>query len=188
MIHQNECAACGDALAAAADQQQQQCVHCSERFCSARCALIGAPPVAVRAASYVRLLDTNYIDGMHKDIQVYRESHTLALRQRREPERLYSLSEQHVQHIWEQLREDAFRPVDAERDHPQCCDRPFRVVYWRRESAGPLLITQLDDVPTLVAALWSVVREAQAGLGEREWRGQPSMMRSMSSMPASRGK
>src|SRR6185295_13010416 len=62
MIHQNECAACGDALAAAADQQQQQCVHCSERFCSARCALIGAPPVAVRAASYVRLLDTNYID------------------------------------------------------------------------------------------------------------------------------
>lgn len=160
-------------------------MHCAERFCSERCAQIGPPAAAdVRAASYVRLLDTNYIDGMHQDIQEYREHHTLALRQRREPERLYVLDDQHVHRIWGKLVESAFRPVDAERNNPQCCDVPFRVMYWRRGSAGPLLIAQMDKVPQLVAVLLSVVSETQTG---REWRGQQLRMRLMSLMQA-RGK
>jgi hypothetical protein len=127
---------------------QVKCSSCNAPFCGDKCASIDAKHKScIKAAQYLRYIDTNYIFGTKDYFTLWRESGIVSDAQ---GDVLFRIDTQETERIFKLLDLSMFHKR-TEKDHAQCCDIPYRVIEY-----GGDWVADMKNVPDLAEALLKV--------------------------------
>lgn len=146
-----------------------ECSSCSVIFCGSNCSAIDPThKTCVKAAQYLRYVDTNYIFGTKNYFTLWRESQMVT---DASGKILFQLTVDETEVIFKLLQLNAFHKR-SDTDKPQCCDIPYLVIEYGGRGDW---VANMDDVPALAEALLRMYENHDS-------RFQQSRMRVRSSM------
>lgn len=134
-------------------QAQVRCSSCNALFCGAKCASTDPNHKScLEAAQYLRYIDTGYIFGTKDYFTLWRESGMVTDAQ---GDVLFRIDAQETECIFALLDLHKFHKKDPEKDRPQCCDIPYRVIEYGGKGDW---VVDMKDVPQLEEALVQMYR------------------------------
>jgi hypothetical protein len=125
-----------------------QCMHCRATFCATECAL--------KAATFLRYRDTNYIFGTQLDFTLWRESHAVT---NANGQTLFQMSDMSVLQIFNAVKlSDFHKRTDA--DRPEFGDQPYRVIEYGRNYVASM-DNDVPELAQLMLMLYEQYKEAK---------------------------
>ena len=130
-----------------------ECFLCNTPFCGNKCASTDLTHAScIKSAQYLSYIDTNYIFGTKDYFTLWKESNIVT---NRKGDVLFRVNAQATQYIFSFLDLSKFHKYDPEKDHPQCCDIPYRVIKYGGKGEW---IVNMEDVPKLEEALYDIYK------------------------------
>lgn len=132
-------------------QAQVRCSSCDIPFCGAKCASTDPDhKTCLKAAQYLRYIDTGYIFGTKDYFTLWRESGMVTDAR---GDVLFRIDLQETERIFALLDLHKFHKKDLEKDRPQCCDIPYRVIEYGE------WVADMKEIPKLEEALAQMYRQ-----------------------------
>lgn len=124
-----------------------ECSSCSVIFCGSDCSATDPThKTCIKAAQYLRYVNTGYIFGTKNYFTLWRESQMVT---DASGKILFQLSNDETEAIFKLLQLSAFHKR-SDTDKPQCCDIPYRVIEYGGRGDW---VANMDDVPALSEAM-----------------------------------